>query len=138
MNFNEFRAYILAIHVIKWSQNWTFQNVFSGPNGKRGRKLAFGDANNFSLVAIEMTPSVDLKSDAVTQSSSQKETHARKMSLKFIFVTPRQLIEKEGREQKLSRVNLHLKTGSTFDLLGHKEDFRSVDISSKVAINCTK
>jgi hypothetical protein len=68
-----------------------------------------------------MTPNVDLKSDA----ASLKETsHSRKMTLKFIFVTPRALIEKEGREHKLARVNFYLKTGNTFELLGHKEDFR--------------
>ena len=75
-------------------------------------------------MGIELTPSVDMKSDAAGSTSSQKEAHVRKMSLKFIFVTPRQLIEKEGREHKLAQVNLHLMTGSTFDLLGHKEDFR--------------
>jgi hypothetical protein len=33
-------------------------------------------------------------------------------------------IEKEGREQKAARVNIYLKSGATYEMLGHKEDFR--------------
>ena len=43
------------------------------------------------------------------------------MTLKFIFVTPRQLIEKEGKEVKATRINLYDRNG---DLIGHKDDFR--------------
>ena len=54
------------------------------------------------------------------------------MTLKFIFVTPRQLIERgtDGKEMKQIRVNLYVppagnSTSSTrYDLIGHKEDFR--------------
>ena len=75
-----------------------------------------------------MCSNMDLKSDGPLadwgRSGTAKETHARKMSLKFIFVTPRQLIEKEGREQKAARVNVYIKIGDTYEMLGHKEDFR--------------
>ena len=58
--------------------------------------------------------------------------HQRKMTLKFIFVTPRQLIERgtEGKEMKEIRVNLYVPPSSNsasstkYDLIGHKEDFR--------------
>ena len=54
------------------------------------------------------------------------------MTLKFIFVTPRQLIERgtEGKEMKEIRVNLYVPPSSNsasstkYDLIGHKEDFR--------------
>lgn len=98
----------------------------SGPNGRRGRKSIFGDSKNFTLVSVEMCTNTDLKSDNQTFSAEgkSKEQHARKMSLKFIFTTPRHLIEKESMDQKLMRVNLYIKTGNKLDLLGHKEDFR--------------
>jgi hypothetical protein len=106
----------------------TFYSSQPTANGKRSKKAAFGDPNNFTLVGIELFNNIDLKSDGpVTdgdRSCSAKETHARKMSLKFIFVTPRQLIEKEGREQKAARVNVYIKIGETYEMLGHKEDFR--------------
>ena len=99
-------------------------------NGKRSKKAAFGDPNNFTLVGIEMCSNMDLKSDGPMADGGRlggggaKETHARKMLLKFIFVTPRQLIEKQGREQKAARVNVYIKIGETYEMLGHKEDFR--------------
>ena len=49
----------------------------------------------------------------------------RKAALNFITVTPRQLIEKEGKEAKSVRVNVFTReVKSNRDLLGHKEDFR--------------
>ena len=50
----------------------------------------------------------------------------RKAALNFITVTPRQLIEKEGKEVKSVRVNVFTKDvrATTRDLIGHKEDFR--------------
>ena len=67
-----------------------------------------------------------------TSSVGTPDVHQRKMTLKFIFVTPRQLIERgtEGKEMKEIRVNLYVppagnSTSSTkYDLIGHKEDFR--------------
>ena len=56
--------------------------------------------------------------------SNDSNVHSRKMTLKFIFVTPRQLIEKEGKEQKTTRVNMYLKSAGRYDLLGQKEEFR--------------
>ena len=49
----------------------------------------------------------------------------KKDALKFIYITPSQLVEKEGSEQKAVKVNMF--TGvqhSRWDLLAAKEDFR--------------
>jgi hypothetical protein len=74
-------------------------HAFVGSNGKRSKKSALADPNSFSLVDIEMCSNMDLKSDNFSsqsdsgaggfKASTAKENHARKMSLKFIFVTPR-------------------------------------------------
>ena len=85
---------------------------------KRSKKSAFDDSQ-FKLVSIELARNTNLKSENVNS------VHSRKMTLKFIFVTPRQLIEKEGKEQKTTRVNMYLKSGNAkYDLLGQKEEFR--------------
>ena len=73
---------------------------------------------------IELCKNTNLKSDSASKDNS---VHSRKMTLKFIFVTPRQLIEKEGKDmQKMTRVNMYLKSGVSekYDLLGQKEEFR--------------
>ena len=67
-----------------------------------------------------------------TSSVGTSKHHQRKMTLKFIFVTPRQMIERgaEGKEMKDIRVNLYVppagnSTSSTkYDMIGHKQDFR--------------
>merc|ERR1712223_277495 len=82
--------------------------------GKKRKRKTF-DGSQFHLVKIELCKNTNLKSDS------------RKMTLKFIFVTPRQLIEKEGKDmQKMTRVNMYLKsvTSEKYDLLGQKEEFR--------------
>ena len=58
---------------------------------------------------------------AFQNGSRSKDLHSRKMTLRFIFVTPRQLIEKEGKEIKQNRIPLYDKN---MDLIGHKDDFR--------------
>ena len=90
---------------------------------KRSKKSAF-DGSQFHLVKIELCKNTNLKSDSASKDNS---VHSRKMTLKFIFVTPRQLIEKEGKDmQKMTRVNMYLKSGVSekYDLLGQKEEFR--------------
>lgn len=67
-----------------------------------------------------MAKSTNLKTDSI-ESKTAKDI--RKATLNFISVTPRQLIEKEGREQKAVKVNVFAKTTGR-DLLGQKEDFR--------------
>ena len=85
---------------------------------KRSKKSTFDDSQ-FKLVSIELAKNTNLKSE-----SNSNSVHSRKMTLKFIFVTPRQLIEKEGKEQKTTRVNMYLKSAGKYDLLGQKEEFR--------------
>lgn len=85
---------------------------------KRSKKSTFDDSQ-FKLVSIELAKNTNLKGE-----SKDSNVHSRKMTLKFIFVTPRQLIEKEGKEQKTTRVNMYLKSAGKYDLLGQKEEFR--------------
>ena len=75
--------------------------------GKKRKKKTF-DGSQFHLVKRELCKNTNLKSDSTKDNS----VHSRKMTLKFIFVTPRQLIEKEGKDmQKMTRVNMYLKSG---------------------------
>ena len=87
----------------------------SGRKRKKGAQL---DPNEFDLVSISVAKNTNLKSEV------KESVHSRKMNLKFIFVTPRQLIEKEGKEQKMTRIDLYVKTAGKYDLLGQKEEFR--------------
>jgi len=127
----------------------------SATGGEKSNKRRKGgqlfDPNNFSLIHLELTRNADLKTDFATSTAgsglvsgtdsaggnagNRKDVHSRKMTLKFIFVTPRQLIEKEGKEVKETRVNLYVpvvgssgsgseSTELSYDLIGHKEDFR--------------
>jgi condensin-2 complex subunit H2 len=94
--------------------------VNDGTGKKRSKKSTF-DGSKFSLVSIELARNTDLKND---EHSAKGSVHSRKMTLKFIFVTPRQLIEKESKEQKMTRINMYVKGGGKFELLGQKEEFR--------------
>jgi len=91
----------------------------SGEVGPRGRKKNSVDmTREFELLVTELGRNIDVKNE-------EESTESRKNALKFIYVTPRQLIEKEGSEQKSTKVNLY--TGVTqgkWDLLAGKEDFR--------------
>ena len=96
--------------------------------GKKRKKKTF-DGSQFHLVQIELCKNTNLKSDQAKDGS----VHSRKMTLRFIFVTPRQLIEKEGRDmQKMTRVNMYLKSGLYF-ISRKKKDrifyLKSLDIS---------
>jgi condensin-2 complex subunit H2 len=92
-----------------------------GPGGRSKRsKKGTHDINDFSLVNADVSKSNNLKTD----SAAGDKVKDRKLALNFITVTPRQLIEKEGKEQKSVRVNVYTKAGASRDLIGHKEDFR--------------
>ena len=85
-------------------------------------------------VPCPMTKSCNMKEDSSGPACSVfREKKAA--ALNFISVTPRQLIEKEGREQKETRINLYAKGGGHKDLIGHKEDFRLVQ---KKSVKCAK
>ena len=93
--------------------------LITGDGTGRKRKKAIFDPHEFDLVKISIAKNTNLKSDTKEQS-----VHSQKMKLKFIFVTPRQLIEKEGKEQKMTRIDLYMKSAGKYDLLGQKEEFR--------------
>lgn len=88
-----------------------------GPAAKRRRKGQH-DVNDFVLISAEVSGSTNLKTDV----AASEKVKDRKMTLNFISVTPRQLIEREGQEHARVRVNVYA-LGSR-DLIGHKEDFR--------------
>ena len=99
----------------------------AGAEGKGGRrrKGPGHDFNDFRPVVSDMTKTVNMKDDAALGNAACAATREKKAAaLNFISVTPRQLIEKEGREQRGTRVNLYAKGGGLKDLIGHKEDFR--------------
>ncbi len=77
-----------------------------------------------------MSKNINMKDDSGPMCVVSREKKAA--ALNFISVTPRQLIEKEGREQKQIRVNLYAKGGGFKDLIGHKEDFRFVQTNTPV------
>merc|ERR1719509_730425 len=69
----------------------------------------------FELLVADLGKNIDVKNE-------EESLEDRKNALNFIYITPRQLIEKEGSEQKAVKVNLFM--GLKFDLMGSKEDFR--------------
>lgn len=77
--------------------------------GKRGHQQH--DFSDFSAVSADMSRSINMKN------SDDFNMRDRKANLNFIIVTPRQLIEKEGREQKNVTINLYAKNGAK-DLIG--------------------
>ena len=97
-----------------------------GPGGRRSRKKGQHDVNDFSLVAVELCKSTNMKHETTSGGGfASDRVRDRKAALNFITVTPRQLIEKEGKEVKSVRVNVFTKdVRATRDLIGHKEDFR--------------
>ena len=97
----------------------TLKDGEGGAEGKKGRGRRRHDYDDFSLVFSDVARNTNLKSDLAVN----EKIRDRKMTLNFITVTPRQLIEKEGREQKCVKVNVYAR-GTAKDLLGQKEDFR--------------
>ena len=94
------------------------EDAGDGTGRKRKGRGAIFDPNEFDLVGISIGKNTNLKSEV------KESVHSRKMTLKFIFVTPRQLIEKESKEQKMTRIDLYVKSAGKYDLLGQKEEFR--------------
>eukprot|EP00092_Neocalanus_flemingeri_P017266 GFUD01018670.1.p1 GENE.GFUD01018670.1~~GFUD01018670.1.p1 ORF type:complete len:675 (-),score=216.95 GFUD01018670.1:180-2204(-) len=90
-----------------------------GEVGKGGKKKQHVDmTTQFELLVVELGSRIDLKDE-------EESLDERKQALKFIYVTPSQLIEKEGSEQKPMKVNLYTQVAEAkWDLLAGKEDFR--------------
>ena len=101
-----------------------------GPGGRRSRKKGQHDVNDFSLVSVELCKSTNMKHEAAASGGggfavASDRVRDRKAALNFITVTPRQLIEKEGKVAKSVSVNVFTReVRATRDLIGHKEDFR--------------
>ena len=73
----------------------------------------------FELLTVDIAKNIDIKTD------DEETVNERKNALNFIYVTPSQLIEKEGSEQKSVKVNLFMGVANAkWDLLAAKEDFR--------------
>merc|ERR1719348_719820 len=87
---------------------------------QKGRKKNQVDmTREFGLLEADLGKNIDVKND------EDESLTERKNALNFIYITPRQLIEKEGSEQKSVKVNLFMGVQSgKFDILAAKEDFR--------------
>ena len=90
-----------------------------GAQTQKGRKKNQLDmTREFGLLEADLGKSIDVKNE-------EESLAERKNALNFIYITPRQLIEKEGSEQKAVKVNLFMGVQSgKFDILAGKEDFR--------------
>jgi len=85
----------------------------------KGRKKMVDMTREFELLTVDIAKNIDIKTD------DEETVNERKNALNFIYVTPRQLIEKEGSEQKSVKVNLFMGVANAkWDLLAAKEDFR--------------
>ena len=87
--------------------------------GQRGRKKHQVDmSREFELLVANLAKNIDMKNEEETLLKRQN-------ALNFIYLTPSQLIEKEGSEQKAMKVNLYSEVAQAkWDLLAGKEDFR--------------
>ena len=86
------------------------------PRGSKGQRRRNEVPSDFEDLRMDLAKNLQLMSE---------EDRKRKDALKFISITPRQLLEKEGSEQKAVKVNMF--TGvqhSRWDLLASKEDFK--------------
>jgi len=90
-----------------------------GGGGKARGKKTVDLTKEFTLLTLELANNIDVRGDDV------ETLEERKAALNFIYITPRQLIEKEGSEQKAVKVSLYmgLNVGKP-DILAAKEDFR--------------
>jgi len=86
---------------------------------QKGRKKNQLDmTREFELLVADLGKNIDVKNE-------EESLEDRKNALNFIYITPRQLIEKEGSEQKAVKVNLFMGVlAGKWDLLAGKEDFR--------------
>ena len=92
-----------------------------GPGGSRGRRKNNEMTREFEYLNTDIGKNLNMK----TGEDEGEKVKERKDALNFIYITPRQLVEKEGSEQKAVKVNMY--TGvqhSKWDLLAAKEDFR--------------
>ena len=91
-----------------------------GGGAAKGRRKHQTDLiREFEPLVAELGRNIDIKTD------EDESIRERKTALNFIYVTPRQLIEKEGSEQKSVKVNLYMGVAQAkWDLLAAKEDFR--------------
>jgi len=93
-------------------------NGEAGPSGKGKKKHHLDMTREFGFLEAELGKNIDYKHD-------DESLTERKNALNFIYITPRQLIEKEGSEQKSVKVNLYLGIQQgKYDILAAKEDFR--------------
>jgi len=90
-----------------------------GTQTQKGRKKNQLDmTREFELLVADLGKNIDVKNE-------EESLEDRKNALNFIYITPRQLIEKEGSEQKAVKVNLFMGVqAGKWDLLAGKEDFR--------------
>ena len=83
------------------------------PGGRKKKQVDM--TTEFQLLEAIVGKNLEMKND-------EDSLGQRKNELNFVYITPRQLIEKEGSETKAVKVNMFM--GTKFDLLGSKEDFR--------------
>jgi len=89
-----------------------------GPTQKGRKKNQLDITRDFELLEAELGKNIDVKNE-------EESLEERKNALNFIYITPRQLIEKEGSEQKAVKVNLYMGVQQgKWDILAGKEDFR--------------
>ena len=96
------------------------ENV-GGAGSSRGRRRNIDLTREFEFLTMDIGKNIDMKTEA-EDTESVKE---KKDRLNFIYITPRQLVEKEGSEQKKVKVNLYTGVAkANWDTLAAKEDFR--------------
>ena len=89
------------------------------PRGPRGSRRGTDVPREFEDIHVAVAKNIQLRFEEEDRMKEKKD------ALKFIYITPSQLVEKEGSEQKAVKVNMF--TGvqhSRWDLLAAKEDFR--------------
>jgi len=80
-----------------------------------GRRRKEDIVQEFSFLAIERGKNIDKK-------NQESDIKILEQKLGFVHPTPRELIEKEGHDPSLMKVDLYY--GHNFELLGAKKDFR--------------
>ena len=95
------------------------EDAGGGSGASKGRRRHNDLTTEFEYLTTDIGKNINMK---VNEDETVKE---RKDKLNFIYITPRQLIEKEGSEQKSVKVNMFTGVAnSKWDLLAAKEDFR--------------
>ena len=92
-----------------------------GAGSSRGRRRNIDLTREFEYLTMDIGKNIDMKTEA-EETETVKE---KKDRLNFIYITPRQLVEKEGSEQKKVKVNLYTGVAkANWDTLAAKEDYR--------------